>query len=174
MNKLAVAVLVMSVIGGVGAANAADYKNTVSLGYALTHMSGPVSGNAGGVNLKYNWEHLNSGFGVMGSVTYTSADVDYYGYRLGDVNYTSFLVGPSYRFNDYISTYVMLGGARGELEDNFGHSDSKTSFAYGLGVQVNPVENFAINASYEHSKFSTQLGGDIDTGTWVLGVGYSF
>nr|DAM44253.1 MAG TPA: outer membrane protein [Caudoviricetes sp.] len=176
MNKLAVAVLAMSVLGGVGVASAADYKNTVSLGYAHTHLSGLISGNAAGANLKYNWEHLNSGFGVVGSLTYTEADLNnyYYGYRVGEVNYTSFLVGPSYRFNDFLSTYIMLGGASGEVKDNFGHSESKTSFAYGIGIQVNPVEHFAINASYEHAKFSTQLGDDIDAGTWVLGVGYSF
>ncbi|EBP4586282.1 outer membrane beta-barrel protein [Salmonella enterica] len=174
MKKFALIALAGLVLGSVGTANAADYKNTVSLGYAYTDIGGAISGNASGANVKYNWEHLDSGFGVAGSVTYSSADVKYNGYKLGKVDYTSFLVGPSYRFNDYLSAYVLLGGARGKAENNWGDSESKTSFAYGAGVQLNPVKNIAVNASYEHANFSTGYDEDIKAGTWVIGVGYSF
>ncbi|MEY6222931.1 Ail/Lom family outer membrane beta-barrel protein, partial [Salmonella enterica subsp. enterica serovar Corvallis] len=89
------------------------------------------------------------------SVTYTSADVNNYGYKVGDADYTSLLVGPSYRFNDYLNAYVMIGAANGHIKDNWGNSDNKTAFAYGAGIQLNPVENIAVNASYEHTSFST-------------------
>ncbi|EDV5024205.1 outer membrane beta-barrel protein [Salmonella enterica subsp. enterica serovar Ball] len=175
MKKLTVAALVALAIGCSGVVHAADYKNTVSVGYAYTDLSGLISGNANGVNVKYNWEDLGSGFGVMGSFTYTTADVDGpYGYKLGDADYTSLLVGPSYRFNDYLSAYIMVGAGNGHIKDNWGDSDSKTSFAYGAGIQLNPVENIAVNASYEHTRFSTDADSDIDAGTWVIGVGYSF
>ncbi|HCM1954409.1 TPA: outer membrane beta-barrel protein [Salmonella enterica subsp. salamae serovar 9,46:z4,z24:z39:z42] len=174
MKKLTVAALVALTMGCAGVVHAADYKNTVSVGYAYTDLSGWLSGNANGVNVKYNWEDLGSGFGVMGSFTYTTADIREYGYKQGDADYTSLLIGPSYRFNDYLSAYVMVGGARGHIKSNWGYSDNKTSFAYGLGVQLNPVENIAVNASYEHASFSTDADSDVRAGTWVIGVGYSF
>ncbi|ECE6544858.1 Ail/OmpX [Salmonella enterica subsp. enterica] len=175
MKKIALIALAGLALGSAGVANAAeDYKNTLSIGYAYTDIGGPVSGNANGANIKYNWEDLNSGFGVVGSVTYTSTDVKYSGYKIGEVDYTSFLIGPSYRFNDYLSVYALLGGAHGKAEDNWGYSESKTSFAYGAGLQLNPVKNIAVNASYEHASFSTGYSDDIKAGTWILGVGYSF
>ncbi|EMQ2632654.1 Ail/Lom family outer membrane beta-barrel protein [Salmonella enterica] len=145
--------------------NAAGYKNTVSIGYAYTDLSGWLSGNANGANIKYNWEDLDSGFGAMGSVTYTSADVNNYGYKVGDADYTSLLVGPSYRFNDYLNAYVMIGAANGHIKDNWGNSDNKIAFAYGAGIQLNPVENIAVNASYEHTSFSTDADSDVKAGT---------
>ncbi|EDQ7409397.1 outer membrane beta-barrel protein [Salmonella enterica subsp. diarizonae serovar 16:z10:e,n,x,z15] len=174
MKKIAAAVLVGLALGSVGVVNA-ESRNTVSIGYAYTDLSGYISGNANGANLKYNWEDLDSGFGVMGSVTYTTADIENgYGNKVGDGYYTSTLVGPSYRFNDYINAYVMIGVGNGRLNDYLGNSYDKTSFAYGAGIQVNPVEHIAVNASYEHASFSTDADGNINAGTWVLGVGYSF
>ncbi|EEF5710163.1 outer membrane beta-barrel protein [Salmonella enterica] len=175
MNKMAVAVVVALVLACVGSAGAAGIKNTVSIGYAYTDLGGVISGNANGVNLKYNTEDLESGFGGMGSLTYTTADVNNgYGYKTGDADYTSFLVGPSYRFNDYLNAYVMIGAGHGHLKDNWGNSGSKTSVAYGAGFQVNPVDYIAINASYEHTRFDGVYDGRVNAGTWVLGVGYSF
>ncbi len=175
MKKIAVVVLVGLALGSIGVADAAGYKNTVSIGYAYTDLSGWLSGNANGANIKYNWEDLNSGFGVMGSATYTTADIKAWGYKVGDADYYSLLVGPSYRFNDYLNAYVMIGAANGRIKGGYwGDSDDKTAFAYGAGVQLNPVENIAINASYEHTQFSTDADSDVKAGTWVIGVGYSF
>ncbi|EAA8947797.1 hypothetical protein B6440_25215 [Salmonella enterica] len=36
------------------------------------------------------------------------------------------------------------------------------------------IEKIAINASYEHTQFSTDADSDVKAGTWVIGVGYSF
>ncbi|HHB9499195.1 TPA: Ail/Lom family outer membrane beta-barrel protein [Salmonella enterica] len=102
---------------------------------------------------------------VYAYVTYTSADVNNYGYKVGDADYTSLLVGPSYRFNDYLNAYVMIGAANGHIKDNWGNSDNKTAFAYGAGIQLNPVENIAVNASYEHTSFSTDADSDVKAGT---------
>ncbi|QLK88716.1 hypothetical protein E3U36_09700 [Arsenophonus endosymbiont of Aphis craccivora] len=47
---------------------------------------------------------------------------------------------------------------------------------YGAGLQINPVENVAIDVTYEHTKLSfehTTLK-NIKVGTWMLGVGYRF
>lgn len=63
MKKIVVAVLVGLALGSIGVANAAGYKNTVSIGYAYTDLSGWLSGNANGANIKYNWEDLDSGLG---------------------------------------------------------------------------------------------------------------
>ncbi|WP_237120482.1 outer membrane protein, partial [Salmonella enterica] len=87
------------------------------------------------------------------------------GYKVGDADYTSLLVGPSYRFNDYLNAYVMIGAANGHIKDNWGNSDNKTAFAYGAGIQLNPVENIAVNASYEHTSFSTDADSDVKAGT---------
>lgn len=46
MKKIVVAVLVGLALGSIGVANAAGYKNTVSIGYAYTDLSGWLSGNA--------------------------------------------------------------------------------------------------------------------------------
>lgn len=48
MKKIVVAVLVGLALGSIGVANAAGYKNTVSIGYAYTDLSGWLSGNANG------------------------------------------------------------------------------------------------------------------------------
>ncbi|VUC87486.1 Ail/OmpX-like protein [Salmonella sp. NCTC 11881] len=172
MKQVLIAVLIVSVTGGL--AQAAGVKNTVSLGYAYTDLGGALSGNARGLNLKYNAEDLNSGFGGMGSFTFTTADIQSYsGGKAGDMDYSSFLVGPSYRFNEYLNAYVMAGLGHGHIDDKRDNSGKKTGFAYGAGVQINPVENIAINASYEYSRFSA-YDSKVNAGTWVLGVGYSF
>ena len=49
-------------------------------------------------------------------------------------------------------------------------NDDDTEFAYGAGVRLRLMENFAINAEYE--KFDTDVVGDLDLIT--LGATYSF
>ncbi len=40
---------------------------------------------------------------------------------------------------------------------------------YGAGMQFNPVENVALDVSYEQSRIR-----NVDVGTWIAGVGYRF
>ncbi|WP_119711034.1 Ail/Lom family outer membrane beta-barrel protein [Arsenophonus endosymbiont of Aleurodicus floccissimus] len=54
--------------------------------------------------------------------------------------------------------------------------DTEIELVYGAGLQTNPVENLAIDVTYEHTKLSfehTNLK-NIKVGTWMLGVGYRF
>ena len=92
------------------------------------------------------------------------------------MKYYSLVAGPAYRFNEYISAYGVLGLAHGTDSGSasYGGSsisvdDSKTSVAYGAGLQFNVTPNIAIDAHYEYSKL-----GDFKIGTWILGAGYRF
>ncbi|WP_016605120.1 Ail/Lom family outer membrane beta-barrel protein, partial [Yersinia pestis] len=49
------------------------------------------------------------------------------------------------------------------------HSTSDYGFTYGAGLQFNPAENVALDVSYEQSRIR-----NVDVGTWVAGVGYTF
>ncbi|MCC8465418.1 Ail/Lom family outer membrane beta-barrel protein [Photorhabdus bodei] len=164
------------------AANAGEH--TISGGYAQSHVKfdgEKLDENPKGFNLKYRYE-LDDNFGVIGSFTLTHQGYDYYyGSRkigTGDLDYYSLMVGPTYRFNEYVSVYGLVGAAHGKEEAkgnaavlgyDVEYKESKTSAAYGLGLQFNPMPNWVIDASYEYSKL-----GDFKVGTWVIGAGYRF
>jgi outer membrane protein X len=46
---------------------------------------------------------------------------------------------------------------------------SDYGFSYGAGMQFNPIENVALDFSYEQSRIR-----NVDVGTWIAGVGYRF
>ena len=72
-----------------------------------------------------------------------------------------------------VDLYAKAGSARIDGEGQFGalaFNDDDTEFAYGAGVRVRLMENFALNAEYE--KFETDVVGDLDLIT--LGATYSF
>ncbi|WP_036768099.1 Ail/Lom family outer membrane beta-barrel protein [Photorhabdus australis] len=153
------------------AANAGE--STISGGYAQGHVK--YDGNKPnkdpkGFNIKYRYE-LDDHFGVISSATYTGYDFKYGDKKLTklDMDYYSLMAGPTYRFNEYVSVYGLVGAARGKVKGPNDYSESKTSVGYGAGLQFNPMPNLAIDASYEYSKL-----GDLKVGTWVVGVGYRF
>ncbi|QAV24511.1 Ail/Lom family outer membrane beta-barrel protein [Proteus hauseri] len=156
----------------------AALDNTFSVGYAQSSVKldgKKIDDELKGINFKYNYE-LNDCWGVIGSLTYTKITYNYYGYwgKVGstEVNYYSLTAGPNYRFNDYLSAYGLIGFGHANQKDNYFSNKrdyDKTSMAYGLGLQVNPLPNIAIDASYEYSKLDKAK-----FGTWVLGVGYRF
>ncbi|MBS9425050.1 Ail/Lom family outer membrane beta-barrel protein [Photorhabdus caribbeanensis] len=160
------------------AANADEH--TISGGYAQSHMKfgdDKVDDHPKGLNLKYRYE-LDNNWGVISSFTYTYLGYEFYsgGRKVAkaDIDYYSLMAGPTYRFNDYVSAYGMVGAARGKVKvSDFVHSESesnsKTSIGYGLGLQFNPMPNWTIDTSYEYSKL-----GETKVGTWVVGVGYRF
>ncbi|MEK9498695.1 Ail/Lom family outer membrane beta-barrel protein [Photorhabdus sp. P32] len=172
------------------AANAGEH--TISGGYAQSHVkfdskdlsdnsfeSNLFNGNPKGFNLKYRYE-LDSNLGVIGSFTYTHLGNDLYinSSKAGkyELDYYSLMAGPTYRFNEYVSAYGMVGAARGKgevkipaLSESYSESESKTSIGYGVGLQFNPMPNWTVDTSYEYSKL-----GDFKVGTWVVGVGYRF
>lgn len=173
----------------------ASEDNTVTVGYAQSKLEHKASSiNMKGVNLKYRYE-FNSNLSVIGSLTVTkdsfSSDYDYGDGGRGakvkvDVNYTSLSVGPSYRFNEYISAYTTIGGARlkgklNAIDYNTNahiaeHADSSNAFVYTVGAQINPIPNLSFDASYESARFNGGKGDGAvsDVGTWSVGVGYRF
>ena len=178
MKRAVLATFIVGAFFASGAASAEQLKHTVLGGYAQSNVKADgenLKDDSTGFNVKYRYE-LNENLGVVSSFTYTGASYNYYfgGYKIGnvDLDYYSISAGPSYRFNDYVSAYGLLGIAHGRVEANalgFSDSESKTSATYGVGLQFNPVPNWAIDTSYEYSKL-----GDVKVGTWMVGIGYRF
>ncbi|ENO0817838.1 outer membrane beta-barrel protein [Proteus mirabilis] len=182
MSKKLLVTLVMTSLSLCAANAQAVGENTLSLGYAQSHVKADgdkLKENPKGFNVKYRYEFDNQ-WGMIGSFAYTHQGYDY---RFGsqsvgtaDLDYYSFTAGPVYRFNDYVSAYGLLGVAHGKAEvelKGFGYhekeSQSKSAFAYSAGLQFNPHPNIAIDASYEYTKLD-----DVKVGTWMLGLGYRF
>ncbi|PQQ32551.1 attachment protein [Photorhabdus luminescens] len=162
-------------------ANAGEH--TISGGYAQSHVKADeikvndekldkkVDENLKGFNLKYRYE-LDNNFGVISSFTYTHKGIEPMPSVKADMDYYSLMAGPTYRFNEYVSVYGLVGAAHGKIKGEGSNSDlkyNKTSVAYGLGLQFNPMPNWTIDTSYEYSKLD-----DAKIGTWVVGVGYRF
>ncbi|ABG14310.1 MULTISPECIES: attachment invasion locus protein Ail [Yersinia pseudotuberculosis complex] len=179
MNKT---LLVSSLIACLSIASVnvyAEGESSISIGYAQSRVKEDgykLDKNPRGFNLKYRYE-FNNDWGVIGSFAQTrrgfEESVD--GFKLidGDFKYYSVTAGPVFRINEYVSLYGLLGAGHGKAKFSsiFGQSESrsKTSLAYGAGLQFNPHPNFVIDASYEYSKLD-----DVKVGTWMLGAGYRF
>ena len=149
----------------VGTASAAS---TVTGGYAQSDMQGKAN-KAGGFNLKYRYEN-DTPLGYIGSFTYTEknrSEADVY----NKSQYYGITAGPAYRINDWASIYGVVGVGYGKFQTT-GATDTNTSdygFSYGAGMQFNPIENVALDVSYEQSRIR-----NVDVGTWIAGVGYRF
>ncbi|MBD2783337.1 outer membrane beta-barrel protein [Xenorhabdus sp. DI] len=182
------ALLTSAIVAGLSissfTANAND-KHTISLGYAQSdlRMKTTVRDDLNlkdlkdprGLNLKYRYE-INDNWGVIGSVTQTKLKIIYHNdlaNNIGneDITYRSLVAGPTYRFNEYVSTYALIGAAN--VKDHqtvqLDTSKKKTALAYGAGLQFNPISSVAVDVSYEYSDFN-----QAKAGTWTVGVGYHF
>ncbi len=126
----------------------------------------------GGFNLKYRYEEDNSPLGAIGSFTYTEKSRTA---SSGDYNknqYYGITAGPAYRINDWASIYGVVGVGYGNQTTEYPtykHDTSDYGFSYGAGLQFNPMENVALDFSYEQSRIRS-----VDVGTWIAGVGYRF
>lgn len=181
--------------------NSMAADQTVSIGYAQTKATDVKT--LKGVNLQYKYETEALPVGIVVSSSYmTSKETDHYSESWNDgddnvadykdqgkVKYFSLLAGPSYEFNEYVSVYGLLGFSKvkydvnesgvlfvnGAEVDSFNENDkkSKTAFAYGLGVAINPVENISVNIGYEgtRSKYYDQK---MNFNGFNIGVGYKF
>ncbi|VEB99294.1 Outer membrane protein X precursor [Cedecea lapagei] len=151
----------------VGTASAAT--STVTGGYAQSDMQG-VANKAGGFNLKYRYEN-ESPLGYIGSFTYTQkSDTQNGVYNKGQ--YYGITAGPAFRINDWASIYGVVGVGYGKFQQSAfpeHNSVSDYGFSYGAGLQFNPIENVALDFSYEQSRIRS-----VDVGTWIAGVGYRF
>ncbi|WP_338804149.1 Ail/Lom family outer membrane beta-barrel protein [Xenorhabdus griffiniae] len=168
----------------------ASGKHTLSLGYAQSNINMQIEGNKTknmkdldkdprGLNLKYRYE-INDNWGFISSVTQTKLKINYYAAHnrqlsVGneDITYRSLMAGPTYRFNEYVSAYALIGAANVEgkarLTAQPSVSKKKTAVAYGTGLQFNPTSSIAVDVSYEYSDLS-----QAKAGTWTVGVGYHF
>jgi attachment invasion locus protein len=156
---------------GVTAAHAETKNNTISVGYAQSFPYWMGIEQLSGVNVKYRYE-VDSLLGAMGSFSYTRQDYDLFNSGSAALTYSSFMMGPTFRANDYFSIYLQLGMARLNAEINryyYNESASTTSPVYGGGFQINPIPNLALDVSYEYSILDT-----IEFGSWVFGIGYRF
>jgi len=67
---------------------------------------------------------------------------------------------------------VGIGYGKFQQNDTASRDKSDSSdvgFSYGAGMQFNPIENVALDVGYEQSRIR-----NVDVGTWIAGVGYSF
>lgn len=183
MKKNIIFIAVAGVIFMSGAALADAHSFTA--GYAQSKVKDYK--NIKGINLQYRYE-WNSPLSLIGSLTYLSNTDDINFKMLDEVNYkestsikyASLLVGPAYRFSEYISVYVAGGlaytksHAATSLDDFSADTTSKTNnFAYGAGIIVNPVEHMVVTAGYEGSKMS-HMDEDTSINGFNVGIGYQF
>lgn len=183
MNKFIKNSLITSmIVFATSSTFAADH--TVSVGYA--NMKVDDFKNLKGVNAQYRYE-TQSPWGAVVSSTYVSGkedtQYDFDEVEHAKVKYFSLLAGPSYRFNEYVSTYVLVGLAQTKSSYDFydygfniyeHNSLKKTSVAYGVGVSVNPVENIAINLGYEGTRFKGFEDQTAKLNGFNISVGYKF
>ncbi|MEE4408518.1 MULTISPECIES: Ail/Lom family outer membrane beta-barrel protein [unclassified Serratia (in: enterobacteria)] len=191
MKTLVIASMVISTLGLSAAAHAG--QSTLTAGYAQSKVQDFK--NINGVNLKYRYE-WDSPISVISSFTYMSGDQSesYYVYRdridnHAEVKYYSLSVGPAYRINPYISVYGLLGLNYNKVDyksswHNYAYNtyeymgeesgnQKKTSLMYGVGFQVNPIENLAIDVGYEGSRLDAD-GRNLSINGFNIGVGYRF
>lgn len=142
---------------------------------------------AGGVSARYRYE-ISDDWGFIGSFAYSKTNyssslilnVDNTTSKFKhDANgeYMSLMIGPTYRLNDYLSVYGLVGfgykNANFDLEvTKYGKrsfSRSETDLAYGVGMQLNIYKDITLDAGYEQSG-----SGDWKTNAWTIGIGYKF
>ncbi|MGM7904045.1 outer membrane protein OmpX [Yersinia enterocolitica] len=175
MNKIACLSAVAACVLAVTAGSAFAGQSTVSGGYAQSDYQG-VANKSSGFSLKYRYEWSDSQLGYITSFTHTEKS------SFGDsasvynkAQYNAITAGPAYRINDWASVYGLVGVGYGRFSQNYPtsasdkNSTSDYGFTYGAGMQFNPMQNVALDVSYEQSRIR-----NVDVGTWVAGVGYTF
>lgn len=171
MKKIACLSALAAVLA-VSAGSAVAATSTVSGGYAQSDAQG-ISNKNSGFNLKYRYEQDNNPVGVIGSFTYTEKSRTTGEGVYNKAQYYGITAGPAFRINDWASIYGVVGVGYGKFQqtqDVVRHSDtSDYGFSYGAGLQFNPMENVALDFSYEQSRIRS-----VDVGTWIAGVGYRF
>ncbi len=161
----------------------ATKNTTVSLGYAQTHMGAlknSASNDLRGLSVRLRYESSavsNANWGLLASYTVTTRDITNYRWEDGKlhkenndtVRYGSFMMGPTYRVNNFLSLYGNIGGAAIKIKHKERASESETSFAYGAGFIMEPFTNLSLDFSWEASKFDFA-----NTNTFGMGIGYRF
>ncbi|WP_158367472.1 Ail/Lom family outer membrane beta-barrel protein [Candidatus Williamhamiltonella defendens] len=186
---------------GISSANA-ELENSVSVGHAWSSYktSSKTTSkcfqinrdvNPIGFNLKYRYQ-IDPQLGIISSFAYlwkkeravikndTSGIISDHSSKF---NYYSLLIGPSYRFNKWVSVYTAAGVAysKGKIQidgnattKQIGDPEpadmKKTSPAGMLGFQVNPLPNIVADLSYEYAK----MAGGQKRGVLAISLGTRF
>ncbi|EBI9247887.1 Ail/Lom family outer membrane beta-barrel protein [Salmonella enterica] len=169
------ALLLCAGVMAVPAVHAADHS--VSAGYAQSKVRDFK--DIRGVNVKYRYEG-GIPVGLITSFSYMKGERNYSESWEGehlrgkeDTRYWSLLAGPALRVSDLVSVYALAGAgsAKSEIKEAGmgGASKTKTGFAWGAGVQFNPVKNVVIDVGYEGSRVSS-----VAINGFNVGVGYRF
>lgn len=191
-KTLIYSVLAMGSMVGIASANA-ELENSLSVGYARSSLGVAdeknkdlgVNKDAGpkGVNLKYRYE-IDNQLGIITSFTYLRKKEDLSA-KIGaedgnyslNFNYYSLLIGPTYRFNEWVSGYAALGVVHSKVKENATRGSAsikadnkKNGFAGMIGVQVNPMPNIVIDGSFEYAKSVYGKKAKV----WAIGLGYRF
>ncbi|CBJ79635.1 Virulence membrane protein pagC precursor [Xenorhabdus bovienii str. Jollieti] len=170
-------------------------SHTVTVGYAQSKVQNFK--DIRGVNLHYRYE-WDSPVSIIGSFTHMKGDRDYkFSFKHNGKNYTgedsldmkyySLMAGPAYRINDYLSVYGLLGFAHSKADATEGAyhlrntveveaskmNRKSTNFAYGAGVEVNPIQSLSLYAGYEGASVKYNDNREEING-FNLGVGYRF
>lgn len=185
MKKTALSSLFLSAVTLSAIPAAQADTHSLSLGYAQSRVE--HFKDIRGVNLKYRYETKNP-VGMMASFSWQGGDYEESGSFPGGVSwkndvkakYWSLLAGPALRVNQYASVYALAGIGNGKVDvkghvdtpvyrETFSGSESRTGFAWGLGVQFNPTDNVVLDVGYEGSKIDA-----MKVNGFNLGVGYRF
>jgi len=168
-------------------------NHTASIGYAQSKIEGFNKLN--GINAQYRYE-WDSPVSIIGSLSYMTGDDSYseltevsggvIGYNGSfDVKYYSFLVGPAYRINDYVSLYALAGMAHIKVNEKISYfmlsstpqsseeyKSNKSAFAYGAGVVINPTDYLSVNIGYEGTQ--VKYNDNVTINGFNVGFGYRF
>ncbi|WP_078002426.1 Ail/Lom family outer membrane beta-barrel protein [Izhakiella australiensis] len=179
MKKTLLALALLPLFSSVAQAD----QQSVTLGWAHTSTSASDVKNLDGINVKYRYE-WDSPVGIIGSFSWMKGDDEfsfsYDGHGKTKVNIYSLMVGPAWRINEYVSLYGLVGANFADIKVNasnaYSSADSKwngSNFAWGAGVQINPMTNLVIDVGYEGSQLKPN-GESFDLNGFNIGVGYKF
>lgn len=170
MKKTVVALTLTAAVMAIATPAMAESGITLGVGHANIQLS--VDGareKMRGVNI-YSSKEWDGKIGGILSATSSQKSIN-----SGKLSYYDVMAGPSYRFNEYVKAYALLGTVGLKASSKAGGSSSKLTFGYGAGVQFYPTHNFAINLGYVRSSVKlNDVSLKIKINTWYIGMGYQF
>jgi len=160
-------------------------RHTYTLGYARSHIKGFT--DMEGLNVKYHYEIPELPLGAMISVSWMNGRGEQLSHFSGgsetkhhSVRYYSLMIGPTARVTQWASLWLLAGaGFESSTNRTVFHSPEEehsgrykifdARFAWGTGVQFNPLDNLAFDVGF-------QAGHILKTSSngFNVGMGYRF